>query len=365
MKNTPTFLTYTIVVLIIGFASILLLKYNKVNDILPIVIEQNNHKKFIKSPLNFKDRNSAHSSFGILTFNSDTAFSFVYEKSQNKNTDATVAFFNLNKKNIDFSKYEKIEIGIRSKQTKRIALNLSFQNKENNPQYVQNFIDIKDGQETYVLDIATLTTPSSWYNKNQITQHGISAQDLSKIQAISFEGCQLLPPGIVDEFTIYKMVLKKDHKKYSIVIFASMSLLILIGWLRIYKPFKEEAKIIYIPIETKKTEEVEKIEPKIFQYLANNYSNADLKLHDLQMEFGRTTVEISKIIRDETRLTFPKYLRYLRITEAKRLLLKRGAMTISELGYSIGFNSPSNFIRVFKEEEGMAPKKYADTILHT
>ncbi len=146
------------------------------------------------------------------------------------------------------------------------------------------------------------------------------------------------------------------------MIISSILLLItLIGWITMYKLFKKEAKIIYIPINTDETEETLRIESKIFKFLAIHYSNANLKLHDLQIEFGRTTVNLSKIIKDETKLSFPKYLRHLRLSEAKRRLLKGEHITISELGYLVGFNSPSNFIRVFKEEEGMSPKKFAET----
>ena len=34
--------------------------------------------------------------------------------------------------------------------------------------------------------------------------------------------------------------------------------------------------------------------------------------------------------------------------------------TIAEVGYTVGFNSSSNFIRVFKSLEGMSPKAFVE-----
>ena len=102
------------------------------------------------------------------------------------------------------------------------------------------------------------------------------------------------------------------------------------------------------------------IEDQIIAFLAKNYNNPDLTLEDLKSEFGKGKAEISNIIKDTTKLTFPRYLNYLRIEEAKRVLKSGDFKTVAEVGFLVGFNSSSNFIRVFKTQEGVSPKKFLE-----
>ncbi len=78
----------------------------------------------------------------------------------------------------------------------------------------------------------------------------------------------------------------------------------------------------------------------------------------LTKEFGKNSREISSMIKETTKMSFPKYISFLRIEEAKRILKSDKYQKISEVGYIVGFNSPSNFNRVFKEKEGVSPKQF-------
>jgi len=59
----------------------------------------------------------------------------------------------------------------------------------------------------------------------------------------------------------------------------------------------------------------------------------------------------------ETGSTFTEYVRRTRIERAKRRLLETPA-TITEIAFSVGFNSLTHFNHVFKALEGMAPSLY-------
>jgi AraC-like DNA-binding protein len=48
----------------------------------------------------------------------------------------------------------------------------------------------------------------------------------------------------------------------------------------------------------------------------------------------------------------------MRMQEAARLL-KEKRLTVSEVGYRLGFTNLSHFSRVFEEHIGMKPKKYS------
>ena len=74
----------------------------------------------------------------------------------------------------------------------------------------------------------------------------------------------------------------------------------------------------------------------------------------------KTEVATKKQKTDKSGKTFPQYLGFLRINEAKRILLTKDFKTVAEVGYTVGFNSSSNFIRVFKSQEGQSPKSFAE-----
>jgi transcriptional regulator GlxA family with amidase domain len=57
-------------------------------------------------------------------------------------------------------------------------------------------------------------------------------------------------------------------------------------------------------------------------------------------------------------LTIFDYYQTLRMQEAARLL-KEQHLTVSEVGYQVGFTNLSHFARVFEQHLGLKPKKYS------
>jgi len=53
-----------------------------------------------------------------------------------------------------------------------------------------------------------------------------------------------------------------------------------------------------------------------------------------------------------------EYYQTARMQEATKLLKER-RMTVSEVGYQLGFTNLSHFSRVFEQHTGMKPKKFS------
>jgi len=53
-----------------------------------------------------------------------------------------------------------------------------------------------------------------------------------------------------------------------------------------------------------------------------------------------------------------EYFQWLRMQEAARLL-RSGQLTVSEVGYQLGFTNLGHFTRVFEQHHGIKPKKYS------
>lgn len=83
----------------------------------------------------------------------------------------------------------------------------------------------------------------------------------------------------------------------------------------------------------------------------------EITLEGLAQQINVTPQYLSKIFKEDTGSTFKEYLNELRIEEAKKML-KEGKKSIKEIGFSIGYNDTSYFIRTFKKYEGITPKDY-------
>ena len=60
-------------------------------------------------------------------------------------------------------------------------------------------------------------------------------------------------------------------------------------------------------------------------------------------------------------MTFRDWIVGLRIEYAKRLLVQYPVLTVADISEKSGFQSPSHFIRLFKESTGCTPVKWRKT----
>ena len=360
MKKKYWFSLYCLSILVIAIAVQQYLSANSEKNIFPILMSIRDHEAPLRTPGTFKEDFSDSASLSELIFYGDTAFSFKYRKSTRQKHPFAGAWFPLENVEIDFSAYDVLELDVRTKYSRRIPFNLSVQNKKETHQYIRNYIDVVKGQRKYFLRIDEFHTPIEWYETNNIAQSEIPAIDLSLVEALSIESCHLLKPGQEDKITINTMILRKELGLAYFFLSLAIVVLLAAGWLWIYKPYKTKAQIVHVPIKMVETKENVPLGQKVVAFLGANYTNPNLTLENLNEQFFKGKAELSRIIREETKMTFPKYLNYLRIEEAKRLLKEGKFKTVAEVGYEVGFNSPSNFIRVFKGTEGVSPKKFLE-----
>lgn len=85
-------------------------------------------------------------------------------------------------------------------------------------------------------------------------------------------------------------------------------------------------------------------------------------MKDLSLEFmaryvGFSTAYFSTVFKESTGIAYKKYVTTIRIEHAKRLL-EDGKLSVLEVGLECGFNTPSQFIRMFKNIVGDTPSGY-------
>lgn len=93
----------------------------------------------------------------------------------------------------------------------------------------------------------------------------------------------------------------------------------------------------------------------VLHYIAE-HSRENLKMGVIAAHFGFSVRNLSRLFY-QSNVRFSLYLNYQRITRAIELLADR-EKTLSEIAYEVGFSTPNNFNRVFKQITGMTPGQF-------
>ncbi len=92
-------------------------------------------------------------------------------------------------------------------------------------------------------------------------------------------------------------------------------------------------------------------------YISENF-HSNITVNEIANHFHFTVSYLVKIFRVATGQTPLQYLIYLRINEAKRLLMQRSDLSVSEIGQAVGYDDPHYFSRIFKKQTGISPSAY-------
>lgn len=97
----------------------------------------------------------------------------------------------------------------------------------------------------------------------------------------------------------------------------------------------------------------------IYNYIIQNY-NKPLTLEDVAEQAFMTPHAFCRYFKKHTRHTLVTFLNKIRVNEACKMLTSGNFSGISEVAYTCGFNSITNFNRVFKSTTGRSPRSYTE-----
>lgn len=109
-------------------------------------------------------------------------------------------------------------------------------------------------------------------------------------------------------------------------------------------------------ISNEKSHKASQIIINAVEFIKENYHN-DIRLKDVAASVCISPHYFSKIFKDELAVNFIDFLTGQRMEQAKKLL-KQNEFTIKYIAYSVGYNDPNYFSRLFKKVVGMSPKEY-------
>lgn len=94
----------------------------------------------------------------------------------------------------------------------------------------------------------------------------------------------------------------------------------------------------------------------VITFLESHYGE-DITLEDVQAQLHLSKYYLAKTFKEVTGMTIFQYLMHRRIYEAKLLLIEQ-EISITEIGYDVGFKHPSHFSRAFKTHTGLTAEQY-------
>lgn len=94
---------------------------------------------------------------------------------------------------------------------------------------------------------------------------------------------------------------------------------------------------------------------------AEGYITPGLTVKELSETLHTNRTYLSGYIKSTYNVSFRDWITGLRMEYAKRLLDKYPELTIADISARSGFQSPSHFIRLFREREGFSPAKWRKT----
>lgn len=89
----------------------------------------------------------------------------------------------------------------------------------------------------------------------------------------------------------------------------------------------------------------------------------NISLDEVAKHINLTPSYVSKLFKKKLGVNFNRYLTIRKLKEAKRMLKEENA-NINEIAFSIGYNEPNYFCKVFKKVEGITPTQYRQNITY-
>lgn len=114
----------------------------------------------------------------------------------------------------------------------------------------------------------------------------------------------------------------------------------------------------YLCIERMVALKQENIIVKIDDYIHDNFAK-DIDVMDIVSTFEIGKTQLYEISKENYGVGIATYIRNLRISKAKELLVEHNELSLKEIATQCGFNDYNYFITVFKREVGLTPKEFS------
>lgn len=91
--------------------------------------------------------------------------------------------------------------------------------------------------------------------------------------------------------------------------------------------------------------------------LVNSKFDQNFEFNALAETLNLSPSRLRHLFKSETRMSFVKYLRLVRMRQAKHLL-ETSFLTVKETGKRVGISDATHFVRDFEKQFGLSPGRY-------
>lgn len=112
-------------------------------------------------------------------------------------------------------------------------------------------------------------------------------------------------------------------------------------------------------IHNTKESKNEILRDNILEYIQREYGNCTLNLDGIASAFNISPSYLSRFFKEQTGYTFVEHLKYIRMQKARELLLNTDK-GIKNIVHEVGYIDVPNFIRTFKQIEGVTPGQFRE-----
>ena len=97
---------------------------------------------------------------------------------------------------------------------------------------------------------------------------------------------------------------------------------------------------------------------RLLDVFENHVEDSDFTTESFAHEIGMSRSNLHRKLQALTDQPTHKFLRTLRLKRAAQLL-KKSAGSVTEIAYAVGFNNPSHFTKIFRQQFGQSPSAFA------
>ena len=231
-------------------------------------------------------------------------------------------------------------------------------NKNSMPsRHLCHYIEISSERKQFVLNTNDFYTPDWWFDKYNLSPASTGKPKLNQIYRLAIV-TGLTPRQNQEQSIQINSIIFYSDNTIVVSIMAIIQLVIVsITFLFYYIKTKPKKRLITISYNALPNKQIEKTQINFLDYIHENYHESDLNLNIISKKTGVHIRKIAESISSQFNCNVKTYINQIRINEAKRLL-KESTFNRSEIAYRVGFSSPSNFNRVFKNLTGISPSEY-------
>jgi AraC-like DNA-binding protein len=282
---------------------------------------------------------------------------------------------------VDLSRYDTITFVARCKPAEPMLFSIAtFDDKISKPgefltyRSPGTYFSCNEQGVPVSLDLKRMTIPAWWFGvmKLDLTSQGYS---LDKVANFSFGSSSQTSFNVDSHVEISNIRLHgRDHRYLvALAIIVLASLILFAFWFfraharmlteSLNAQMKKDLPLVaYRQLTAEPYQDPEKT--SVLKFIATNYTNPELDLEGVVAGTGVNRNKVNDLLKSELGLTFTGYVNKLRLTEAARLLTEKGAATVAEVAYSVGYANVSYFNKLFKEEYGCTPKAFRTLAPH-